>query len=574
MLGFDRSRFCVYDWDFMWRSIQLRLTRLSMRAELLVVLGLMALLPAVIVHLHAAHRIDRLVRQEVAGYGNQIVERAAGQLDLLIAQVEVAQQQIVAHVLDSPHFMRADTLTLRERRRLAEMTDAYLKALKWSFHFISAIYVINWDRSIYSSYSSAGMGGSDYYSGERLLRTSWIRAVAQKPLAEAVVAPHVPHYVYPDTAKQMPVVPFAKNFDTFGKEGLNTIVQIDLDFVHIESLLAGVNLGKGGLVALVDSEGLVLACPAARHLVGAALRGPDLPLSSATSALDGSIGARRPLENIDWALVGIIPTERILKQYGPLKTVMYVVFALVVIGGIGVAAYVSARLTAPIRRFIRSVQRATEGDTEVDIPDVPTKELHAMSETVESIVAEMNRLMQESLVRDRERRQAESRIKVLSRMLTHARSQVEKLLCDQERLQELTERLRIYERLLRTRASASSSDPPAAGDARICRALSYIEDRYDDRNLCLNEVASQVFMEPTYFSTKFKKETGTGFSVYLRQLRLERAEALLMNPGLKICDVARMVGYGDAHYFSRVFTRCRGTRPSEYRRGVTANHPK
>jgi AraC-like DNA-binding protein len=59
--------------------------------------------------------------------------------------------------------------------------------------------------------------------------------------------------------------------------------------------------------------------------------------------------------------------------------------------------------------------------------------------------------------------------------------------------------------------------------------------------------------------------TGFGVKDYLLQLRLSRAKDLLADTTLPIARVAREVGYADAAYFSRIFTRRVGSSPSRFR---------
>ena len=52
---------------------------------------------------------------------------------------------------------------------------------------------------------------------------------------------------------------------------------------------------------------------------------------------------------------------------------------------------------------------------------------------------------------------------------------------------------------------------------------------------------------------------------YLNQIRIDRARELLENPGIKIKDIANMVGFEDEKYFSRQFHKNTGMSPNEYR---------
>lgn len=68
-----------------------------------------------------------------------------------------------------------------------------------------------------------------------------------------------------------------------------------------------------------------------------------------------------------------------------------------------------------------------------------------------------------------------------------------------------------------------------------------------------------------YISTLFKAEFGISPIKYLGNLRLDMAKKLIRNnPDLLLKDVAEMVGYTDAFYFSRVFKSHEGISPSQY----------
>jgi two-component system response regulator YesN len=54
---------------------------------------------------------------------------------------------------------------------------------------------------------------------------------------------------------------------------------------------------------------------------------------------------------------------------------------------------------------------------------------------------------------------------------------------------------------------------------------------------------------------------------FLLRLRIGRAKDLLLNhPELRISEISSLVGHGDANLFSRVFRRCEGESPSQFRK--------
>jgi AraC-like DNA-binding protein len=100
----------------------------------------------------------------------------------------------------------------------------------------------------------------------------------------------------------------------------------------------------------------------------------------------------------------------------------------------------------------------------------------------------------------------------------------------------------------------------------IRKAERFIKERFRSE-LTLEEVAKEVGLSPSYFSSVFKNEVGTGFAAYLNEVRIFKSKDLLKNRGIPIVEVAGMVGFLDQSYFSRVFKSLVGVAPGAYRNG-------
>ena len=96
-------------------------------------------------------------------------------------------------------------------------------------------------------------------------------------------------------------------------------------------------------------------------------------------------------------------------------------------------------------------------------------------------------------------------------------------------------------------------------------AKKYIEENYAD-NVCLEEVAELACLNANYFSALFKKITGKNFSEYLTDWRMEEAKKLLRTTTKNMSQISLSVGYKDAKYFSKLFTKTVGLKPNEYRK--------
>jgi two-component system response regulator YesN len=85
------------------------------------------------------------------------------------------------------------------------------------------------------------------------------------------------------------------------------------------------------------------------------------------------------------------------------------------------------------------------------------------------------------------------------------------------------------------------------------------------RDITLYEMAHLTGVTASYLSRLFKKQLGVNYTEYLNQLRINKAKELLAVPHLKILEIAGMVGYNNANYFTRIFKRYAGLTPQEFR---------
>jgi len=109
--------------------------------------------------------------------------------------------------------------------------------------------------------------------------------------------------------------------------------------------------------------------------------------------------------------------------------------------------------------------------------------------------------------------------------------------------------------------------PPASNTASETAeiVLRYLQDNFSRRTE-VRDVASQVHLSERHVSRLFRAATGTSILDYLTRLRMEAACRLLQENQLSIKQVARAVGYPDAHYFTTLFGRWIGVTPAAYRK--------
>lgn len=100
----------------------------------------------------------------------------------------------------------------------------------------------------------------------------------------------------------------------------------------------------------------------------------------------------------------------------------------------------------------------------------------------------------------------------------------------------------------------------------INESLNYIKTHIHEP-LDRDKLARMVAVTPSYYSVLFKKYTGHTLTHYIHKLRLDRSMVLLRSTNEPISCIAKEIGFADALYFTRLFTREIGCSPSEFRRG-------
>jgi AraC-like DNA-binding protein/ligand-binding sensor protein len=98
----------------------------------------------------------------------------------------------------------------------------------------------------------------------------------------------------------------------------------------------------------------------------------------------------------------------------------------------------------------------------------------------------------------------------------------------------------------------------------VRRARAYIAGHHEDP-VNLEEVAKAMHVSTFYFCKMFKKATGLTFTDYLGRVRVEKAKTLLLNPHLRVSEIAYMVGFQSLTHFNRVFRTLTGESPSHFR---------
>lgn len=113
---------------------------------------------------------------------------------------------------------------------------------------------------------------------------------------------------------------------------------------------------------------------------------------------------------------------------------------------------------------------------------------------------------------------------------------------------------------------ANSVAPLPEGQRRVLdQAEGYLRQHFINPP-STSQLAHEAGLSTDYFARLFKLHTGQSVHGFVLDLRLNRAYELLIENRLSVGEVADKVGFEDAFYFSRLFTRRFGVAPSVLRK--------
>ncbi|WP_028551972.1 AraC family transcriptional regulator [Paenibacillus sp. UNC451MF] len=92
----------------------------------------------------------------------------------------------------------------------------------------------------------------------------------------------------------------------------------------------------------------------------------------------------------------------------------------------------------------------------------------------------------------------------------------------------------------------------------------FIREHYAEP-LSREVLAEQAYMSVSHYSALFKSMLGISPLQFVEKVRIDHAKTLLTGTSKPIGEIAKLIGYNDPLYFTRVFTKVTGMSPREYR---------
>lgn len=106
-------------------------------------------------------------------------------------------------------------------------------------------------------------------------------------------------------------------------------------------------------------------------------------------------------------------------------------------------------------------------------------------------------------------------------------------------------------------------------DKLVEKAKRYVMNHYQEK-LALAEVAHALNISAGHLSITFKKYTGETLSDYIAKVKIDHAKELIRTQQYLMYEIADLLGFENAYYFSKVFKKVTGLSPRDYEKNSTA----
>lgn len=126
-------------------------------------------------------------------------------------------------------------------------------------------------------------------------------------------------------------------------------------------------------------------------------------------------------------------------------------------------------------------------------------------------------------------------------------------------------------RLMRsTRFSVAAGAPSASNQ---CAAVRHYIDTHYKESLTLDTLAKQAHLNKFYLAHAFREEYGMSPIHYMITRRVDESRYLLRETDMSMSQIARILGFSSASYFSQSFRKAEGISPMEYRKQMSGSEP-
>ncbi|MBD0383184.1 cache domain-containing sensor histidine kinase [Paenibacillus sedimenti] len=248
-----------------------------------------------------------------------------------------------------------------------------------------------------------GIHNTEMRKNTRLTEQSWFKSALENPNHLTFSLPHIQN-LFKEPYKW--VVSMSKGV-TIQREGqwVDAVLLVDVNFKTLDDVFRTVSLGKKGYVYIIDeSAGNIVYHPQQQLIyIGLKYENVEQALKfSYGKYMDEADGETRlnvvkTVSNIGWKIIGVSYLDEIVTTRNEISTFMIWLFVIVLVFILLISAFMSARISQPIKRLKKSMEMVEKGHFDTYIHVRGADEVEQLSRRFNLMVSRVRELMDQSI---------------------------------------------------------------------------------------------------------------------------------------------------------------------------------
>lgn len=339
---------------------------------------------------------------------DQLIGVTKQQNEVLVNQVNRSVEtylQTARKLSDTIYYGVIKNADLSEDRVAQELSLLY-----GSSDSVENIAIFSWDGTLLESFPAARVK-----KGKDVRKEAWFETALEKTENIHFFLPQVQRIFETSENQYQWVIPMARAVEiTQGGSTWQGVLLINLSYTSLEMRLERVNLGGNGYMYLTDGDGRLISHPRIQ-LIDSGLEGENnLVASQLSDGVHWETFERKKravtvksVGYTGWKLINVDPTPGLSLNTAKTQLLILSLICLLLFLMSLINAYISARITGPIRNLEAAIGEIEEGNLEVTLPKTGSYEIRRLAGAIENMTHQIRCLMADIVAEHESKRKSE-----------------------------------------------------------------------------------------------------------------------------------------------------------------------
>ena len=339
---------------------------------------------------------------------DQLIGVTKQQNEVLVNQVNRSVEtylQAARKLSDTIYYGVIKNADLSEDRVAQELSLLY-----GSSDSVENIAIFSWDGTLLESFPAARVK-----KGKDVRKEAWFETALEKTENIHFFLPQVQRIFETSENQYQWVIPMARAVEiTQGGSTWQGVLLINLSYTSLEMRLERVNLGGNGYMYLTDGDGRLISHPRIQ-LIDSGLEGENnLVASQLSDGVHWETFERKKravtvksVGYTGWKLINVDPTPGLSLNTAKTQLLILSLVSLLLFLMSLINAYISARITGPIRNLEAAIGEIEDGNLEVTLPKTGSYEIRRLAGAIENMTHQIRCLMADIVAEHESKRKSE-----------------------------------------------------------------------------------------------------------------------------------------------------------------------